>query len=370
VDHWLKSKVLESAGWEGTSYYQLESMAFVALLRDAVCSHDSRVRSVNIGGQVPDDLDVEALLGEVGQVGYSSGFGESTKAYFWKDGIAILTWGAKKKTVTVSATTTSQNAVNVLEAIGEKLLPVSQAREVFVITKRGGDLYLDSIGMGAIELERENYDPESIENYDYVVGELKSTSPAGRLVLLAGPPGTGKTFMIRGFVGDVDKGTFVVVPPNMIAELGSPEIAPLLIEEKRRGEPIILILEDADEALIKRTKESGDKLPIISSVLNLGDGILGSLLDVRVIATTNAPKVRLDTAITRAGRLLKQITLDRLELKQAAQVFERLTDKALDNETRGEWGDKKASLADVYALARKHGWAPPKIEDEDEDEEE
>ncbi len=49
----------------------------------------------------------------------------------------------------------------------------------------------------------------------------------------------------------------------------------------------MLIVEDADECLVQR---GSDNMSTIASVLNISDGILGSILDVRVLATTNAEK--------------------------------------------------------------------------------
>jgi hypothetical protein len=376
---WLKNETLKEAGWKGVSEYQFEQLALMALLPGAVRHNTGAVRSIGFRGKVPPELADGKLVEKVveaskGVVGYIGGFDESTKSIFCDHG--VVTVNLSGDVVDVSATLTHPKIIDALREIRDQLWPIETARQVFVITKRGGDLYLDSIGMGAVTLERENYHPDVIEGYDYVVSELKSTSPAGRLVLLEGPPGTGKTFMIRGLVDDVPQATFVIVPPKMIGELGSPEIVPLLVEEKRRGVPLIFILEDADEAVTRRSKGSGNKLPVVSSVLNLGDGILGSLLDVRVVATTNAPEVRLDTAVTRKGRLLKRLTLKRLEADQAGAVVARLVgqEKAL---TGGDppWtiqatnGDNhhNPSLADVYTYARTLGWLPPEIEDNGDD---
>jgi hypothetical protein len=378
---WLKNETLKEAGWKGISEYQFESMALTALLPGAVWHSTGAVRSIGFRGKLPPELQDGKLVAEVvkmthGVVGYRSGFGDSHQVVFFDTGVVSVNLSGD--IVNVSGMLAKEDVVNDLRSLRDLLLPIETARQVFVITKRGGDLYLDSIGMGAVTLERENYHPDVIEGYDYVVSELQSTSPAGRLVLLEGPPGTGKTFMIRGLVDDVPKATFVIVPPKMIGELGSPEIVPLLVEEKRRGVPLIFILEDADEAVTRRTKGSGDKLPIVSSVLNLGDGILGSLLDVRVVATTNAPEVRLDTAVTRKGRLLKRLTLKRLEADQAGGVLARLVgeEKALTGgdppwhikATNGD-NNHNPSLADVYMHARTLGWLPPKIEDNGDDEE-
>lgn len=125
--------------------------------------------------------------------------------------------------------------------------------------------------------------------------------------------------------------------------------------------PIVLILEDADQCLVPR---AADNISSISSLLNLSDGILGSLLDIRIIATTNAKQEKMDQAILRDGRLSKRIEVNALEYDQANHIFQRLTQSknALPmKDQRSEMYPKqnsKYTLAEIYKLARSHGWQP------------
>ena len=85
--------------------------------------------------------------------------------------------------------------------------------------------------------------------------------------------------------------------------------------------PIALVLEDADRCLVTRGENN---INSIQSLLNLGDGILGSLLDLRIIATTNAKKLEMEAAILRPGRLSKRLEVGALDLDTARGVFRRL----------------------------------------------
>jgi SpoVK/Ycf46/Vps4 family AAA+-type ATPase len=111
-----------------------------------------------------------------------------------------------------------------------------------------------------------------------------------------------------------------------------------------------LILEDADNILTPRGK---DNLSLISTLLNMTSGILGSMLDIRAVATTNSPTKDIDPALMRPGRLSSHVTVGELDKEKAASVFKRLTGKA-------KTFSGQVSLAEVYRLAREAGWEPPK----------
>jgi ATP-dependent 26S proteasome regulatory subunit len=103
--------------------------------------------------------------------------------------------------------------------------------------------------------------------------------------------------------------------------------------------PMTFLIEDADACLVPR---GADNVSLISSLLNLTDGIFGSMLDVRFIATTNASSIDFDPAITRPGRLCKHTYIDLLDSIKAGQVYARLTGG------KEKKYSSKVSLATVY----------------------
>jgi ATP-dependent 26S proteasome regulatory subunit len=62
----------------------------------------------------------------------------------------------------------------------------------------------------------------------------------------------------------------------------------------------------------------------ITSLLNLSDGILGSIIDIKMIISTNADIGEMDQAILRPGRLCKNIHVGALPYEQANRVYHRL----------------------------------------------
>lgn len=220
---------------------------------------------------------------------------------------------------------------------------------VFMLAKGMMGYKLRRLGLAGSPLERGNYTPEVLSAYDHVVTDLASPNPCGRLVILSGPPGTGKTFLVRALLRE-PRAAYILVPSTLVAELSGPDILPTLAGAKNEfAGPLVMIIEDADKVLVKR---HDGEMGGISSLLNLGDGILGSVLDIRIVATTNAEKIEMDPATRRPGRLCRYIDVGDLSREGANQAFKRLTGKA-------DFYDEGQSIAQVYLDARSHGWEPP-----------
>lgn len=192
------------------------------------------------------------------------------------------------------------------------------------------------------EMNRANYTAAIISQFDHVVAQLKHPSPQGRLVLMEGEPGTGKTHMIRAVVCALASACkCILIPSNIIADLSGPEFLQALMNHRRADKtPMVLILEDADDALIARDQNTAAKSSL-SGLLNLSDGILGAALDIRVIATTNQKFDNLDRAVLRPGRLLQRMSVGALSPDEASACFAALTGR-----TRGY--DAPTTLAQVY----------------------
>lgn len=249
--------------------------------------------------------------------------------------------------------TVKEDAITSLQKLARGILVPDDPKKgfVFALALGMGGYQLSRIGAAGTPLERDNYTPDVLKQYDHVVADLQADAPCGRLVIMSGVPGGGKTFIARALLADVPNAAFVVVPPHLVKDLGSPELIPALVQAKNHGfdGPVVLVLEDADKVLVNRA--AGD-MAAISSLLNLGDGILGGVIDARILATTNASTLEMDPATRRPGRLCSYMNVGELEPAHANSILKRLTAKDIPV-------NKKVTLAQVYYAARKHGWMPP-----------
>lgn len=291
--------------------------------------------------------------------------------YLWQDGIIELQITGNY--VSLQVLSHNQKFVEeIKEWIRPQWKPAEKTGHIYAIVRNGMHLGLNSIGNAGIPLVAGNYTKKIQDDYAEAINDLNSESPSGRIVIMRGPAGTGKTHLIRAMLLQVPDAMFVLISPEVVTNLAGPELLPLLMNYRGGSTgPIVLVLEDADRCLVTR---AGENMSLIQSLLNLGDGILGSLLDIRIVATTNADELNLDKAITRPGRLSKMLDVNFLDPLTAQQIFRRLLpDASFPIEINGSTNPKdfKVTLAEVYALARKNGWtASPRKVEEDEDEDE
>lgn len=266
--------------------------------------------------------------------------------YFWDEGVATVTYNDDDASVTIFALNQADR-----DAIVEALRPLTgkkrSAGKCFVMASSPNGIQMRAVsGSAKVAFEPDNYSEDTAKKFRYMVEQLKSDTPNGRIMIFRGEPGGGKTYLIRSLVGAVERAIFVVVPAAMVGELDGPNLIGTLINTYSNADgPIVLILEDADSVLAPR---GADNMHSISSLLNLSDGILGNLMDLRIIATTNALKEELDSAVTRDGRLCVDIEVGALDFEHANRVYKRLTGNA-DAEL---FQRRDYQLAEVYKLSR------------------
>lgn len=210
--------------------------------------------------------------------------------------------------------------------------PASRVTQVHVLVRSPhGSYQLQRCGTEQSELVSENYAPAVARALRDAARDIAAAEPPGRLLLLDGPPGTGKTRAVRALVASLaNAARVVIVPAHLVADLAGPDLLGTLLGA---SQPTVLVIEDADYALLDRDERSaGDKqgaTGALASILNLSDGILGAQIDLRLIATTNAQVAHLDAAVLRPGRLLDRITFGAIDATQARAVVIRELARAL-----------------------------------------
>jgi hypothetical protein len=164
---------------------------------------------------------------------------------------------------------------------------------------------------------RANYPVAAATAFDQLV-TLDGTEVNGKILLVHGPPGTGKTTALRSLAKQWREWCqldFVLDPEALFANPGYLIEVIMGGDEAERKPWRMLLLEDCDELIRPGAKASAGQA--LSRLLNLTDGLLGQGRKILVAITTNEDLARLHPAVTRPGRCLAEIEVGPLPCEQA-----------------------------------------------------
>lgn len=197
---------------------------------------------------------------------------------------------------------------------GDKIEPFVPSKEAPVTFADVGGI--DEARDDLEEIVKRLKDPESL---------LKLGGLPLRGALLIGPPGTGKTLLARAVAGEADVPFFLVTGPSLSeGHVGeSAKRIHELFETARRVAPAIIFIDEIDA--IGRSRTINDPpnwdQPGLNQLLVEMDGVDGRQ-GVVVLAATNHPEL-LDTALTRAGRFDRKVTLQLPDAKGRLAILEK-----------------------------------------------
>jgi len=165
--------------------------------------------------------------------------------------------------------------------------------------------------------------------------KLGAAVPKG--VLLGGPPGTGKTLLAKAIAGEAGV-PFLKVSGSQFVELlvgvGAARVRELF-EKARSLKPSIIFIDEIDSIARARSGNSNmgggndEREQTLNQILTEMDGFDGDS-GVVVIAASNRIDI-LDSAIKRAGRFDRQITINNPNLKERQSILKvHIKGKPLD----------------------------------------
>ena len=171
----------------------------------------------------------------------------------------------------------------------------------------------------------------------------KLTNDNKGVVLLHGIAGSGKTNYIKWLTSQVPSKQFIFVPTNMISYLTDPEFMSMLIDNKNS----ILVLEDCENYIAERTADDINT-DVVSSILNIADGMLSDILECQFICTFNSDISKVDEALLRKGRLIAEYKFGLLDTDRANAYL-----KSIDSELRVEVPMSLAELTNIEEMSYK-----------------
>lgn len=182
----------------------------------------------------------------------------------------------------------------------------------------------------------------------FIARYLDSPEP---ILLLQGPPGSGKTRLLRAVLGELSRrrGEPVsVMTSNDSRALSDDNLYVRFLT----GATDAFLIEDADHLLGPRTDGNG----LMQRFLTIADGVIRNQ-GRKIIFTTNLPNVRdLDDALVRPGRCFSRLTTRALRPAEAERLIIKLcelerrsADRALTRLHRA--ARPMHSIAELYRLA-------------------
>jgi len=166
----------------------------------------------------------------------------------------------------------------------------------------------------------ENYNDDFLPVHQTILNRLRKKNDKG-LVLLHGKPGTGKTSYIRYLITKTSK-SVIFLPPNMAASITDPALMNVLIDRPNS----VFVIEDAENIIIDRNRDGSSS---VSALLNLADGLLSDCLNIQIICSFNTDLSRVDSALTRKGRLIAKYEFSELEVPKAQALSNKLGFKSI-----------------------------------------
>lgn len=162
----------------------------------------------------------------------------------------------------------------------------------------------------------EYYNDDFLE-IDATISEFMAKKESG-IILLHGEPGTGKTTYIKNLISRFHDKNFIFVQNDFVRDLLKPSFVSFLLQNKNAS----LIIEDAEKVVVSRDNASEDS--VVSTILQLTDGLFSDFLNIKIICTFNTDIERIDKALLRKGRMVAKYNFRALSAEKTAALAKKL----------------------------------------------
>ena len=223
----------------------------------------------------------------------------------------------------------------------------AEKSKIYILTNNYGDLEFSPLPLDIKPTDLAlNYGDTFPAFHEKLIRSLNEQTSG--LYLFYGASGTGKSSYIKHLLCGEIKRKIAYIPVSLIDRLVSPDMLPLLMANKN----MILVIEDAEKALLSRESDEGNSA-LVSSILNLTDGFIGQALNISLIGTFNTARERIEEALLRRGRLRMSHEFHKLSYEEAKKLA--VTLGIAESEI-----EDGMTLADIYYIHDETGYEAPK----------
>lgn len=250
-----------------------------------------------------------------------------------------VSWTYKMKSVTIEANyhpNAEPQVQSVIDFFAEYECDLTLQGSWVYLNDRGETEYVTMpIKSDLNRFDEVNY-PFIPDMHKYFDDFIESNVP---VIVFNGPPGTGKTTLIRYLIQKYRRGATLTYDENVMAK------DRLYIDFIRDHNSGILILEDADLLLAGRLEDGNRSM---SRLLNVSDGIF-DVTHKKILITSNINSSSdIDEAFIRPGRCFGVVNFRELTPSESAAVIAKhqLEDRQLDS--------RDYSLAEIFNSSQKN----------------
>ncbi|KAL6933789.1 related to ATPase family gene 2 protein [Hanseniaspora guilliermondii] len=188
-------------------------------------------------------------------------------------------------------------------------------------------------------------------NKPEIFQEFGISPPRG--ILLHGPPGTGKTMLLKCIANEFKTHVLSINGPSIVSKYlgGTEEALRNIFLEAQRFQPAIIFIDEIDSLAPNRSNDESGEMEsrVVATLLTLMDGFDGAFDKICIVGATNRPN-SIDPALRRPGRFDQELEIGIPDMDARFEILMKQFDRMN--------GDKRQlSVEDIKAIASKtHGY--------------
>lgn len=192
-----------------------------------------------------------------------------------------------------------------------------------VLSRDGSSFFTEEVRTEGFESDIQKMYNDDFLEINEIIEESLTIDKAG-LILLHGAPGTGKTSYIKDLIRKHEKKSFIFIQNEFINELLHPDFISFLLNHQNS----VLIIEDAEKVLMSR--EQINESSVVSTILQLTDGLFSDYLNIKIICTFNTSIDKIDKALLRKGRMIAYYEFKPLSPQKANEILNTMNQESTD----------------------------------------